>query len=79
MLNFFLTNHLIPTNQSSFKPGDSCINQLLSTTQGKYASFAKGCEVRGVFLAISKAFDRVWHERLIFKNKMEYLENCYVL
>ena len=79
MLNFFLTNHLIPTNQSGFKPEDSCINQLLSTTHGKYASLAKGCEVRGVFLDISKAFDRVWHERLTFKNKMEYLENCYVL
>ena len=79
MLNFFITNHLIPTNQSGFKPGDSCINQLLSATHGKCASFAKGCEVRGVFLDISKAFDRVWHERLIFKNKMEYVENFYVL
>ena len=78
MFNFFLTNHLISSNQSGFKPGDSCISQLLSITHGIYASFDKGCEVRGVFLDISKAFDKAWHERLIFKNKMEYLENCYV-
>ena len=50
-----ITNHLISTNQSGFKPGDSCINQLLSITHGIYASFDEGYEVRGVFLDISKA------------------------
>ena len=29
MLNFFIKNKLFSSNQSSFKPGDSCINQLL--------------------------------------------------
>ena len=32
-------------------------------------SFDAGYEVRGVFLDISKAFDKVWHEGLIFKLK----------
>ena len=67
MLHFFITNHLISMNQSGFKPGDSCINQLLSITHGIYASLDEGYEVRGVFLDISKAFDKVWHEGLIFK------------
>ena len=39
MFNFFITNHVLPTNQSGFKPGDSCINQLLSIIHGIYASF----------------------------------------
>ena len=65
MFNFFITNHLISTNQSGFKPKDSCINQLLSITRGIYAAFDEGYEVRGVFLDISKAFDKVWHEGLI--------------
>ena len=31
-LVFFLANNLIAPNESGFKPGDSCINQLLSIT-----------------------------------------------
>ena len=55
MFDFFKTNHLISMNQSGFKPGDPCINQLLSITHGIHASFDEVYEVRGVFLNISKA------------------------
>ena len=60
-------NNLIFSNQPGFKPGDSCINQLLSITHEIYKSFDDGFEVRGVFLDISKAFDKVWHKGIIFK------------
>ena len=43
--------------QPGSKPGDSCINQLLSITHEIYKSFDDMWEVRGVFLDISKAFD----------------------
>ena len=69
MFRFFLDNKLISTNQSGFKPGDSCINQLLSITHEIYKSFDDGLEVRSVFLDISKAFDKVWHEGVISKLK----------
>ena len=64
---FFLANSLLAPNQSGFKRGDSCINQLLSITHDIYSSFDDGFEVRSVFLDISKAFDKVWHEGIIFK------------
>ena len=40
-------------NQSGFKPGDSCINQLLSVTHEIYLSFDNEFEVRYVFLDLS--------------------------
>ena len=43
------------------------LNQLLSITHEIYSSFDDGFEVRSVFLDISKAFDKVWHEGIIFK------------
>ena len=46
-----------------------CINQLLSITHDIYQSFQNGFEVRGVFLNISKAFDKVWHKSFIYKIK----------
>ena len=67
MFSFFLSNNLLAPNQSGFKPGDSCINQLLSITHEICSSFDDGFEVRSVFLDISKAFNKVWHEGIIFK------------
>ena len=67
MFSFLLENNLVSPNQSGFKPGDSCINQLLSITHEIFQSFDVGFEVRSVFLDISKAFDKVWHKGLIFK------------
>ena len=56
---YFIENELISLSQSGFKPEDSCINQLLSITHDMYQSFDNDFEVRGVFLDISKAFDKV--------------------
>ena len=67
MLQFFVENKLISSSQSDFKPGDSCINQLLSITHEIYTSFDEGLDVRSVFLDFSKAFDKVWHDGIIFK------------
>ena len=46
------------------KPGDSCTNQLISITHEIYQSFDDGFEVRVVFLDVSKAFDKVWHNEV---------------
>ena len=64
-----MINKLLNPNQSGFMPGDSCIHQLISVTHEIYASFDPNpsLEVRGVFENISKAFDRVLHEELIYK------------
>ena len=60
---------LLDTNQSGFRPGDSTINQLLTIVHTVFEAF--DCNpplgVRSVYLDISKASDRVWHDGLIFK------------
>ena len=67
MFESFIENKLISASQSGFKPGDFCINQLLSISHEIYSSFDEGLEVRSVFLDISKALDKVWHDGIIFK------------
>ena len=66
---YFIENELISSSQSSFKPGDSCINQLISITHDIYLSFDDGFKVRGVLLDVSMAFDKVWHKSFINKLK----------
>ena len=68
MFEFFIQNNLITPNQCGFKTGDSCINQLISITHKIYKSFDDGYEVGGVFLDISKSFDKVWYQG--FHNKL---------
>ena len=50
-------------------PGDSCIFQLLSIVHEINSSFDCNTtiDVTGVFLDISKAFDKVWYEGLLIK------------
>ena len=64
-----MEERLLNPNQSGFRPSDSCINQLLAITHEIFEAFDCNptLEVRSVFLDISKAFDKVWHEGLLFK------------
>ena len=58
-------------HENRFLPGDSCIAQLLSIIHEIQIAFDENptVDVRGVFLDISKAFGKVWHDDLIFKLK----------
>ena len=69
MYNFFVSNSLITKNQSGFQPGDSVTNQLICLVDSIHQSLDINLEVRSVFLDMSKAFDKVWHEGLLFKLK----------
>ena len=67
MYDFLTESDLLSPNQWGFRSGDSCINQLLSINHEILNAFDKGLEVSGIFLDISKASDKVWHDGLIFK------------
>ena len=69
IMDFLEENNLLNSNQSGFRSNDSCESQLLSIVHDIYSSFDcyPSLEVRGIFLDISKAFDRVLHEGLIYQ------------
>ena len=69
IFNYFISNKLFTPSQSGFLPGDSCIAQLLSIIHKIQTAFDENppVDVRGIFLDISKAFDKVWHKGLLYK------------
>ena len=75
MFNYLLNNKLFTPSQSDFLPGDSSNAQLLSIVHEIQTAFDNNptVDVTGVFLDISKAFDKVWHG-LIFKLKSYSVE-----
>ena len=86
LFNYFRSNRLFTPSQSGFLPGDSCIAQLLSIIHEIQTAFDENAtvDVTGVFSDLSKAFDKVWHDGIIFKLKaygveselLSLLKNC---
>ena len=66
---YCVSNNLLTWKNSGFKHLDSTIYQLISIVHTISAAIDKGKYVSMVFLDISKAFDKVWHDGLLFKLK----------
>ena len=60
---------MLTPHQSGFRRNDSCIYQLILIVHSICANFDHNpsLEVRGNFLDISKAFDKIWDEGLLHK------------
>ena len=79
VFNYFRDNFLISLYQSGFTPGDSTVNQLVQIYHLLCDALDKKKEVRIVFCDISKAFDRVWHEGLIYKLRNMGIQGALLL
>ena len=71
LYSYLESSNILSKSQSGFRKVDSCISQLLAITHEIFSNFdaCPSLETRGVFLDISKAFDKVWHEGLLYKLK----------
>ena len=71
MYQFLEERNLLSIHQSGLRSNDSCINHLLFIIHTLCKTFDAypTRDARGDFLDMSKAFDKVWQEGLIYKLK----------
>ena len=71
IFEFMIENNLLSSTYSGFKPNDSCVNHVISIVYSIFSAFDANplLEVWGVFLDLSEAFYRVWHEGIPYRLK----------
>ena len=70
--NLHLEERILNPDQLCFRLSDSYVDQLIAITYEIFETFDcnSRLEVRSVFLDISKSFDKVWNEGLLYKLKL---------
>ena len=67
-----IENELLTEKQSGYRPGHSTHIQLLYLSHQLYSSLDENNNFTAIFLDISKYFDKIWHEALLEKCKIQY-------
>ena len=70
---------MFSVHQSGFRPSDSWVHQLILIVHDIHNAFDANpsLKVRGVFLDISKACDRVWQKGLLYKVKFMGIDGIF--
>ena len=69
LLHYCEKNDIIPVNQAGFRKGRSTVDHLVKLTTEIKHQFSKRKGVLATFFDITKAYDQVWHARLLYKLK----------
>lgn len=69
MTPYIVTNNILPNTQFEFRPSQSTIHQAHRIVDAISFSLVKKLNCTCVFLDVSQAFDRVWHDGLLYKLK----------
>ena len=69
LYKYCMDNNILTWRNSGYKHLDSTVNQLVFLCHKIYEALAEGKDVCFVSLDASAAFDRVWHQGLLYKLK----------
>uniref|UniRef100_A0A2S2Q7E7 Putative RNA-directed DNA polymerase n=1 Tax=Sipha flava TaxID=143950 RepID=A0A2S2Q7E7_9HEMI len=69
MTPYIVRNNILPNTQFGFRPSHSTIHQAHRIVDAISFSLEKKLYCTCVFLDVSQAFDRVWHDGLLYKLK----------
>ena len=67
IIRFCEKNCVIPINQAGFRKGRSTVEHLIKLTTHIKQQFARRKNVLATFFDVKKAYDQVWHKRLLYK------------
>ena len=67
VLSHLLNNNLLSPYQHGFRPGHSCVTNLLTVIDSWTQALDEGIAVDNIYLDFTKAFDKVPHKRLLVK------------
>ena len=65
-------NHLLSDKQSGYRPHHSTQLQLVHMTHDLYKALDQRHDFTTVYLDITKYFDKIWHEGLLYKCQKEF-------
>jgi hypothetical protein len=70
LLHFCEKNSIIPFNQAGFQKGRCTSDHLVKLTNQIKKQFARRKSTLAKFFDVRKAYDNVWHKRLLYKIKI---------
>ena len=67
LLKYCLENYIITEKQAAYLKGDSTVSQLLYIVHNIRKTWSETNILKGIFLDVSAAFHKVWHNGLLAK------------
>ena len=78
LLKHCLENNIITEKQAAYLKGDSTVSQLLYIVHNIRTNWSKNKITQGLFLDVSSAFDKVWHNGLLAKLNQIGVEGTFL-